>query len=82
MISLSSSLKKEKERKYWVHPILKYREDGEFLLIKEQRDYQRRLKVYFRMSVAQFDALLVILEPHIKQKTTKFCELSVLCAAR
>ncbi len=29
--------KKEKERKYWVHPILKYREEGEFpLLIKEQ----------------------------------------------
>ncbi len=41
--------------------------------IKEQRDY----KVNFRMSVAQFDALLAILEPHIKKKTTNFCELSV-----
>ncbi len=29
------------------------------------------------MSVAQFDALLAILEPHIKKKTTNFCELSV-----
>ncbi len=29
------------------------------------------------MSVAQFDALLVILEPHVKKKTTNFCELSV-----
>ncbi len=29
------------------------------------------------MSVAQFDALLAILEPHIKKKTTNFCELGV-----
>ncbi len=51
------SFLKKKERKYWVHPILKYREDGEFrLLIKDQRDYHGRFKVYFRMSVAQFDA--------------------------
>ncbi len=27
--------------------------------------------------MAQFDALLVILEPHIKKKTTNFCELGV-----
>ncbi len=70
--------KKEKERKYWAHPILRYRKDGEVpLLIKEQRDYHGRFKVYFRTSVSQFDALLVILEPHIKKKTTNFCELSV-----
>ncbi len=47
------------------------------LLFKEQRDYHGRFKVYFRMSVAQFDALLAILEPHTKKKTTKFCELGV-----
>ncbi len=29
------------------------------------------------MSVSQFDAVLAILEPHIKKKTTNFCELSV-----
>ncbi len=29
------------------------------------------------MSASQFDALLTILEPHIKMKTTSFCELSV-----
>ncbi len=29
------------------------------------------------MSMAQFDALLAILETHIKKKTTNFCELSV-----
>ncbi len=70
--------KKEKERKYWVHPILRYREDGEFqVLIKEQRDYHEWFKVHFRMSVAQFGALLAILEPHIKKKTTYFCELRV-----
>ncbi len=27
--------------------------------------------------MAQFDALLAILEPHIKNKTTNFCELCV-----
>ncbi len=75
ILLFSCFLKKEKERKYWVHPILKYREDGEFLLIKEQRDYHGWFKVYFRTSVAQFDALLAILEPHIKTKTTNFCEL-------
>ncbi len=45
--------------------------------MKEQRDYHGRFKVYFRMSVAQFDALQEILEPHIKKKTTNVCELSV-----
>ncbi len=60
MILLSSHfLKREKERKYWGHPILRYREEGEFpLLITEQQDYHGRYKVCFRMSVAQFDALL------------------------
>ncbi len=78
MIFLSSRFLKKEIRKYWVHPILGYREDGEIpLLIKEQQDYHGRFNVYFRMSVAQCDALLVILETHIKKKTTNFCELSV-----
>ncbi len=71
----SCFLKKEKERKYWVHPILNIERKEIPLLIKELRDYPGRFKVYFRMS-AQFDALLEILEPHIK-KTTNFCELRV-----
>ncbi len=29
------------------------------------------------MYVAQFDALLAILEPHVKKKTTNFCEVGV-----
>ncbi len=79
MILLSSRfLKRKKERKYWFYPILRYRKEGEFpLLIKEQRDCHGRFEVYFWMSAAQFDALLAILEPHIKKKTTKICELSV-----
>ncbi|KAI7789427.1 hypothetical protein IRJ41_012110 [Triplophysa rosa] len=40
----------------------------------ELRDYPDRFKIYFRMSVAQFDALLAILKPHIKKKTTNFRE--------
>ncbi len=56
-VVLSLLKKKKKERKYWVHPILKYRKDREFrLLIKAQWDYHGRFKVYFGMSVAQFDA--------------------------
>ncbi len=87
MILLSSRfLKREKERKYWVHPILRYREERESPLLKEQRDYHGRFKVYFRMSVAQFDGLLVILEPHIKKDhqflwTQSARIYTVLCAA-
>ncbi len=89
-ILLSSRFLKKKKKKGNIeeYPILRYREDGEFLLlIKEQRDYLGRFKVYFRMSVAQFDALLAIQEPHIKLLESHFCELSVqgstvLCAAR
>ena len=79
MISLPSFfLKREKrKRKYLVHdPILRLRrEEGEFhLLIKELRNYPEQFKIYLRMSVEQFDALLAILEPHIKKKTTNFRE--------
>ena len=68
--------KRKRKRKYWVHPILRLRrEEGEFhLLIKELRNYPKRFKIYLRMSVEQFDALLAILEPHIKKKTTNFRE--------
>ncbi len=70
---LSSHFLKKKKKKGNIGPI---RMESS-LLIKEKRDYPGRFKVYFRTSVAQFDALLVILEPHIKKKTTNFCELSV-----
>ncbi len=44
---------------------------------KDQRDHHGRFKVYFRMSEAQFDAMLAIPEPRIKKKTNNFCQLSV-----
>lgn len=74
MIFALSLIEKRRKRKYYVHPILKLRrEEGEFL-IKELRIYPERFKIYLRMSVGQFDALLAILEPHIKNKTTNFRE--------
>ncbi len=53
-----------------------YSED-DFVVLSLLKTYHKRFKVYFRTSVAQFDVLLAILEPHIKKKTTNFCELSV-----
>ncbi len=77
-IVVLSLLKKRKRKEILGPSNPRYREDGEFpFLIKDQRDYHGRFKVYFRMSVAQFNALLAILEPRIKKKTTHFCELGV-----
>ena len=36
--------------------------------------WPEQFKIYLRMSVEQFDALLAIQEPHIKKKTTNFRE--------
>ncbi len=61
MILLSSRFLKKRKRKEVLGPSTPktYREDGEFrLLIKEQWDFHWRFKVYFRMSVAQFDVFL------------------------
>ncbi len=56
------------------------REEGEFpLLIKEQRVYHGRFKVYFRMSLARFDALLTILKSHIKKKTISTISVNSVC---
>ena len=49
-------------------------EEGEsHLLIKELRNYPEKCIMYLKMSVAQFDALLAILEPH-KKMTRNFRE--------
>ncbi len=92
MILSSSCFLKEKKKKGNIGSIQSWDIDRREFLIKEQRDYQGRFKVYFRMSVAQFDDLPAILKPLIKNKTTNFCELyilymnsdlyTVLCAAR
>jgi len=77
LVVLALLKKRKRKRKYWVHPILKLRrEEGEFHLIKELRDYPESFKVYFWMSVAQFDALLAILA----QSVFIFCLFySALC---
>jgi len=55
LVVLSLLKKRKRKKKYWVHPIPRlHREEGEFHLIKELRDYPECFKVYFRMSVAQF----------------------------
>ncbi len=41
---------------------------------KEAGNSSGRFQVCVRMSVVQFDTLLAVLEPHIKKKTTNFCE--------
>ncbi len=52
-----------RKRKYWIHPILKTRqEQGEFhLLIKELQNFPERFEAYFRLSVVQFDMYTVCL---------------------
>ncbi|CAL9705130.1 unnamed protein product [Knipowitschia caucasica] len=65
--------RKKRKRRYWVHPILRSRaERGEYHLLTDLRGYPDRFKSTFRMSVAQFDALLTTLAPHIRKKTTNF----------
>ncbi len=59
---------------YWVHPILKTREEQRqfHLLIKGLQNYPDHFQVCFRMSVVQCDSLPTILEPHVEKKTTNF----------
>ncbi len=62
-VVLSLLKKRKRKRKYWVHPILRLRRgEGEFrLFIKELRDYHKAIHCLLK----DFDALVVILEPHI-----------------
>ncbi len=62
---------------FCIHAILKIRqEQGVFhLLIRELHNYPDHFQVYFNMSVVQFNTLLAILGPHIKNKTNNFCKL-------
>ncbi len=77
---LLSLLEKKKKRKEALGPSNpKYREDGEFhLLIKEQRYYHGDSVRKFTSGFQWLSLMLAIMETHIKKKTTKFCELSVL----
>ncbi len=72
MILLSSRfLKSEKEIKYWVNPILRYREEGDRISGIITGDSK------FTSGCQWLSLMLAILEPHIKKKTTNFCELGV-----
>ncbi len=66
----------KKKKKTRVHSILRTRqEQGQFhLLMKKLRHSPNSFRVYFRMSVVQFDTLLILLELHTKKKNTSFCE--------
>ncbi len=66
-----SLLKKRKKRKYWVHPILRYREEGEESIGIITGDSK------FTSGCQWLSLMLVTLEPHIRKKTTNFCELGV-----
>ncbi len=47
---LSLLKKRKSKRKYWIHLMLRLcRDEGEFHLIKELRDYPERFKVYYRI---------------------------------
>ncbi len=71
-------LKKRKRKEIFGLSILRYGEDGEFLLIKEQLDYHEQFKVLLQdISRSVWCFASEILEPHSKKKTINFCELSV-----
>ncbi len=66
-----SLLKREKERKKWVHPILRYRELLEF------PQHGRAIQSLLQDVMGSVWCFIAILESHITKKTTNFCELSV-----
>ncbi|KAL2096763.1 hypothetical protein ACEWY4_005970 [Coilia grayii] len=69
-------LDKKRKRKFWVHPLLERRRpQGEFhQLIQELKLYHDRFRQYFRMSVAEFEALLAVLGPHLRRQHTNYRE--------
>nr|XP_039260615.1 uncharacterized protein LOC120336901 [Styela clava] len=62
-------------RRWWVHPILRKREEaGEFHALVQELRLQRPayFKEYFRMSTKEFDKLLGIVGPKIEKLTTTY----------
>ena len=65
--------KKEKRRRFWIHPILEKREEfGAFhTLVKNQlRGDEDKFFNYFRMQKTTFDKLLQILSQKLKHQDT------------
>jgi len=63
-----------KERKFWVHPFNKSREDTErfkkFYL--DIRQYLQKFFEYYRMSIQSFDELLENVRPYITKQITPY----------
>ncbi|KAL2099475.1 hypothetical protein ACEWY4_003869 [Coilia grayii] len=76
LIMIDMLLDKKRKRKFWVHPLLeRRRQQGEFhQLIQELKLYHDRFRQYFRMSVAEFEALLAVLGPHLRRQHTNYRE--------
>ncbi|XP_063043748.1 uncharacterized protein LOC134438093 [Engraulis encrasicolus] len=66
--------RRKKKRDFWVHPLLQRRQQqGEYHnLVQELKLYAGRFKQYFRMSVSEFEALLLIVAPHLEKQRTNY----------
>ena len=62
------------DRKHWVHPINKNRENyGEFQhLFKALKQDEARFKSYFRMSISTFEYVLELVRDNIAKQNTAF----------
>lgn len=71
-------LKKQKQKRsrLWVHPILMLREEmGEFhTTVQELKCYPVRFRQHFRMTVGQFEGLLLQLAPRLQKEKTNYRE--------
>jgi len=62
------------ERRYWVHPLIRNRENsGKFLtLYNDLRKYPEKFFDYYRMSINSFDELLKIVREPLSKSYTQF----------
>ncbi len=65
---------KKRSRRWWVHPINERRDElGEFSkLIHELRLHDDRFRKYFRMTVGEYDTLLLKIGPSLEKKGSNF----------
>lgn len=71
---LRKKLRKQRKRKFWVHPILSDREHrGQFYILHEDlRKHPRKFFNYYRMSEKSFLELLKIIGPKISYQNSKW----------
>lgn len=72
-------LRQMRERKYWVHPILKTRlSDSLYVtLYPKLREHDEKFFNYFRMSIKSFDGLLEIIIDSIEADENSFINFSI-----